>query len=162
MQRIVPKNLRRARARKSRSRGFSFVEVMLAVFLVACLAGVVAAAMPIATVSRAKAEAADTASALAQKQIEAVRGLGYANLTGSALLSAGLIDSTTADASGAFAFTNVDDDRNDSPGTALPGGTGSVLIEQVDSELRRVTVRVNWSERGKPRFFVLSTLVANL
>lgn len=152
----------RKRRGAPRRGGFSFVEVMLAVFLVACLAGVVAAAMPVATLSRTKADASNTASAIAQKQMEAVRGMGYANLTGSTLLSAGLIDSATADASGAFPFTNVDGSVNDSPSTALTGGTGTVFIEQVDTELRRVTVTVNWNERGKPRSFTLSTLVANL
>lgn len=151
-----------AARRRGRSGGFSFVEVMLAVFLVACLAGVVAAAMPVATLSRTKADASNAASAIAQKEMEAVRGLGYANLTATALLAAGLVDSTTPDASGAFPFTNVDAGVNDSPGTALTGGTGTILIEHVDTELRRVTVRVAWNERGKPRSYTLSTLVANL
>ncbi len=157
MQRIA-----KVRKRRARSGGFSFVEVMLAVFLLACLAGIVTAAMPVATLSRSKAEAADTATAIAQKEMEAARGLGYANLTATGLQTAGLIDSTTADANGAFPFSDVDDALNYSPSTALPSGTGTIFIEQVDTELRRVTVRVAWSERGRVRSFILSTLVANL
>lgn len=147
---------------RTRKGGFSFVEVMLSVFLVACLAGVVAAAMPVATLSRTKAEAANSAAAIAQKEMEAARGLGYANLTAAGLLANGLIDSTGTDASGAFLFSNVDAALGDSPNTSLQGGTGTVLVEQVDVELRRLTIRVTWNERGKPRSFTLSTLVANL
>ena len=134
----------------------------MAVALVACLAGVVAAGMPVATLSRTKAEAADRAAALAQKQMESCRGAGYANLTGTLLHANGLLDSATPTGTGEFAFTNVDSGRSDSPGTLLLNGTGTVLIEQVDTELRRLTIRVRWTERGRAREYALTTLVANL
>lgn len=135
---------------------------MLAVFMAACMAGIVAAAMPVATFSRTKAENGDKATAIAQKEIESIRGLGYANLTAASLDSNGLIDSPTLSAGGTYAFTNVDSAQKDSPGTTLSSGTGTVRIEQVDIELRRVTVQVSWLERGRTRTYALSTLVANL
>lgn len=145
-----------------RAGGFSFVEVMLAVFMAACMAGIVAAAMPMASLSRSKAESADKAAAIAQKEMESIRGVGYANLTPNALLADGFLDSAVADASGYYPFSHVDDAMSDSPSTALQKGSGSVQIEQVDTELRRVTVRIAWSDRDRPRTFALSTLVANL
>lgn len=148
--------------RRSIRGGFTFVEVILSVFLVSCLAGIVTAAMPVATLSRSKAENSDRAVALAQKEMESVRGVGYANLTGANLLADDLIDSTNTNAAGAFSFTDVDAGVNDSAGATLASGTGTVLVEQADTELRRVTVTVGWTERGRARAYSLSTLVANL
>ena len=146
----------------NRRRGFSFVEVLFGVFLVGALATIVAAAMPVATLSRTKADASNRAQALAQKEMEAVRGLGYANLTGPQLAANSLVDDANGPSAGAWTFTNVDAGTKDSPGTALAGGTGTILVDQTDTELRRVTVRVEWRERGATRDFTLSTLVANL
>ena len=44
----------------------------------------------------------------------------------------------------------------------LPAGTGTIKIEQVDIDLRRIIVTVSWTERGTPRNVVVGTLVANL
>ncbi len=148
--------------RRRRSLGFSFVEVLFAVFITACLAAVVAAAMPVATLSRTKADASNRAQAIAQKEMEAARGLGYANLTGPQLSANGLVDDPNGPSAGVWTFTNVDAGANDAPSTVLAGGTGTVAVEQADVELRRLTVQVSWTERGKARSFSLSTLVANL
>lgn len=152
----------RRMGRAGRKRGYSFVEVLFGVALTGALATIVAAAMPVATMSRTKADAANHAQALAQKEMEAARGLGYANLTGAQLFANGLVDDANGTAAGAWAFTNVDAGMSDSPGTALAQGTGLILVDQADVELRRVTVQVTWRERGATRSYTLSTLVANL
>lgn len=145
-----------------RRRGFSFVEVLFAVFLTGCCATIVAGAYPVATMSRTKADAANRASALAQKEIEAVRGLGYANLTPTQMLANGLIDSATPIDVDTYSFTGVDASLTDSAATVLPNGTARIAVSQVDAELRRVVVTILWNDRGTTRSFVLSTLVANL
>jgi prepilin-type N-terminal cleavage/methylation domain-containing protein len=145
-----------------RRRGFSLIEVVFAIFLVATGAAVVVATMPIANSSRAKADLNNKAVGLAQKQLEAIRGLGYANLTPAQLYSYGLIDSTTPISTNTYACTNSDYSSYDSPSRVLPTGMGWVKVEQVDLDLRQVTVSISYNERGKTRTYTLGTLVANL
>lgn len=147
----------------SRKQGFSLVEVLFAIFLASLSALVLAAGMPIANSSRARADMYNKATGLAQKQIEAIRSLGYPNATVSQLASAGLIDSPTpVEGTDIYSFTNVDSVRLDNPGRILPGGVGRVRLEQVDLDLRRVTIEVRWVDRGTTKSVRLGTLIANL
>lgn len=143
-------------------RAFSFVEVMFALFLLSVSATIVVATMPLATKSRARADMNNKATGLAQKELEAIRGLGYQNATPTQLYANGLIDSTTPVATNTYSFTAADGGSLDNVSRVLPSGTGTVKIEQVDLELRRITVTVNWTERQGNRTVVLGTLVANL
>lgn len=143
-------------------RGVSLVEVLFGIFLLGVCAAIFAAAMPMANVSRAKANYTNVASSLAQKQIENLRTAGYASITPSILMNAGLVDSVSVDSDGWLSFTNSDVDFNDSPAQVLPQGTGRVLIETLDFDLKRVTVEVSWSERGQVQTFRLGTMVAQL
>lgn len=143
-------------------RGFSLVETLIAIFLVVTCMLVVVATMPLATASRAKADLLSRATGLAQKQIEAMRGVGYPNLTAAQMASYGLIDSPTPVATNTYSFTNADALANDSPARVLPNGTGSVMVEQIDVDLRRVTVVVTYRDRGATRTVRLGSLVANL
>lgn len=147
---------------QSRVKGASLVEVLLALFLIVSAASIVAATMPVATTSRAKASLMNRAMGLAQKHLEAIRGAGYANAAATQLASLGLIDSATPIDTDTYSFTNCDLAALDNPATVLPGGTGRVVVEQVDLDLRRVTVTVGWTDRGNPRSFTVGTLIANL
>lgn len=148
--------------RRSKRGGFSFLDVVFGMFLVAASASIMVATMPFATVSRARANLSNKAAGLAQKELEAIRGMGYANADGSQLLSYGLIDGIATDGNGAYSFTNSDYAAFDSPARILPGGTGSVLVEQVDIDLRRVTVTVNYNDKDTQKSVVVGTLIANL
>lgn len=143
-------------------RGVSLIEVLFAVFMVAVCAVILVAAMPTASRSQAMSDLNNKATNLGQKELEAVRGLGYANVTFEQLFAAGLIDSTTTVAANTWSFTNVDTGLNDSASKLLPSGTGRVKIEQMGLDLRRVTVTVNWTARGVPKSISLGTLIANL
>lgn len=143
-------------------RGFSLIEVLIAIFLVVLCAMIVVATMPIATASREKADLMTRATGLAQKQLEALRGAGYPNLVPSQLLSYGLIDSVTPVATNTFSFTNADAAVFDNPATILPNGAGRVRIEQLAIDLRRLTVEVSYNDRGTTRTARLGTLIANL
>lgn len=140
----------------------TLLEVLFAVFLVAVCATILAASMPTASRSQKVADLNNKATNLGQKELEAIRSLGYANLTPSQLLAAQLIDSATPTATNTYAFTNTDGGVNDSVAQRLPAGTATVTIEQVDIDLRRVTVTVNYIYRGSARSVRLGTLVANL
>lgn len=147
----------------SRKQGFSLVEVLFAIFLASLCALVLAAGMPIANSSRARADMYNKATGLAQKQIEAIRSLGYPNATATQLANAGLIDSTTpVEGTDIYSFTNVDTVALDNPSRILPGGVGRIRLEQVDLDLRRVTIEVRWVDRGTTKSIRLGTLIANL
>lgn len=146
----------------NKRRGFSLIEVLMAIFLVVMCSMIVVATMPIATASREKADLMSKATGIAQKQIEALRGVGYPNLVPTQMLAFGLIDSATPVATNTYSFNNADTAVFDSPALVLPSGTGRVLVEQVDFDLRRVTVTVTYVERGITRTSRLATLVANL
>lgn len=143
-------------------RGFSLIEVLIAVFLVITCMLVVIATMPLATASRAKADLMNRAMGLAQKELEGLRGVGYSNLTPTQMYSYGLIDSTTPTGTDTYAFTSADALANDNPSKVLPNGTGSVKVEQMDFDLRRVTITITYKDRGTTRTVRLGTLVANL
>ncbi len=155
--------------RSSRRSAFSLLEVLFGVLLAGTCAAILAATMPVATNSRIKADFNNKATSLAQKELEEIRGKGYANLTANSLLNYGLIDSATAlkiegqDAGiTSYSFTNVDSGVSDNPARLLPEGIGIVSLEQVDTDLRRVTVEVSWTDRGRERFVRVATLLANL
>lgn len=141
---------------------FTLIEVLFAVFLVGVSASIVVVTMPSAAQSRIKADLNNKATSLAQKQLEAIRGMGYANVTASQLSALGLIDSTTPIDTNTYSFTNVDSAKLDNPSLILPSGQGRVKVEQADIDLRRVTVTVQWNDRGTVRNITLGTLVANL
>jgi type II secretory pathway pseudopilin PulG len=143
-------------------RGGTLVEVLFAVFLVGLSAMIIAATMPVANNSRAKASLTQKATGMAQKQLEALRGIGYANLTASQMFNYGLIDSQSAVSANTFSWTNADSAALDNPARILPNGVGRVSVEQVALDLKRVTVWVTYTDRGQNREVRLGTLIANL
>ena len=85
-----------------------------------------------------------------------------ASLNPTTLKNAGLLDSDVPISSNTYTFTNADTASFDNPAKVLPKGKGTVKIELIDVELRRVTVEVNWTESGKTHKITVGTLVANL
>ena len=148
--------------RKRIQRAFSLVEVLFAVMLTGMCAAILAATVPIANSSRARANYITLATNLAQKQIEAVRAAGYANLTSSQMFAYGLIDSQVAVATNTWPCSNIDGGQNDSPARILPSGTSTVKVEQVDLDLKRVTVVVSYRDRSETKTVTVATLIANL
>jgi len=147
----------------SRKQGFSLVEVLFAIFLASLSALVLAAGMPTANPSRARADMYNKATGLAQKQIEAIRSLGYPNATVAQLANAGLIDSTTpVEGTDIYSFTNVDSANLDNPARILSGGVGRVRIQQAELDIRRIIIEVRWTDRGVTKSVRLGTLIANL
>lgn len=147
---------------RKRNKGFTLVETMLSVFMVGCAAAILAAAMPVATVSRTKANYVNRASNFAQKEIELMKALGYPNLTADKLEAADLIDSTSQVSTDTYACNQTDSAVGDRVGDLLPSGTATVKIEQVDLELKRVTMTINWKEKGRNVNYSVASLVANL
>lgn len=146
----------------SGKRGFSFVEIQAAIFVVVMVALIVAASIPLASQARRRAYFQMRATGIVQRELESIKSLGYSNADATQLLADGLIDSTTPVATNTYTFNNVDTAAFDTPANNLPSGTGQVLIEQVSTDLRRVTVSVTWTDRGRTRTIRSGTLLANL
>lgn len=155
-----------------RIRGHTLIEAMFASFLALICALIFAATIPVANLTRGKADNLSAATSLAQKMMESVRGEGYPNTTNQRLFEVGLADSTalitTASAGcgpvgeSALEFSGIDSGLVDSPSSVLPEGRGFIKSEQVGLDVRRVTVIICWSERSSVKSIRLSSLVANL
>lgn len=83
-------------------------------------------------------------------------------MTGPQMFANGLVDSATPSAVNTWEWTDVDNGENDSPSEVLPDGEGTVTVEQVRFDLRRVTIRVTWRERDLNREVVVASMVGNL
>jgi hypothetical protein len=118
--------------------------------------------MPVATASRVRADMNNKATSLAQQQMEAIRGAGYANLAPDKLVTATLIDSTSPVSANKYRFTNNANTQRDNPANILPAGKGYVTITQYSTDVKEVVVEVEYSDRGTTRTIRLATLVANL
>lgn len=137
------------------------IEVLFAIGAAGACALIFSATMPAANRSRAKADKTNIAVGLAQKELEAIKSID-SSLNPSTLFAAGLLDSATPIGTNKYSFTNCDFSAKDSPATVLQAGTGSVTIELIDIELRRVTVEITWVENGSTRSIKVGTLVANM
>ncbi len=159
--------------KRKAQRGHTLIEAMFAAFLALVCALIFSATVPVANLTRGKAENLNQATSLAQKTLESIRGGKYPNASVSQLFADGKIQSTTAVNLGslpgvgtagemAHEFTTVDVADVDSPGSVLPGGRGFIVSEQVNLDMRRITVIVAWQERSQWKSIRLMTLVANL
>lgn len=109
-----------AKARKKRrSAGFTLIEIMLAVFVLALTGLVFAATVPTSQISRIKAAHTTYAINLAKQTIEEKRSAGYA----------GLLAGTTE--------VTVPAD--------LPGGSQTTTITQYSTNVKKVEVTIVWS-----------------
>jgi type II secretory pathway pseudopilin PulG len=145
-----------------RKAGFSLIEVLFAIFLVFACAMIVAATMPISDQARGKADLLSRATGLAQKQLEAIRAVGYQNTTPTQLASLGLIDSSTSIGTNTYSFTNSDSTNLDNPGLVLPNGNGQINLTQISTGLLQVTVTVSYQDSQRSRTLHVGTVIANL
>lgn len=144
------------------TRAFTLIEGLFALFVVTVSGLALVATLPIATSSRKKADYSAKAVSLAQKEIENMRYIGYANLTDGQLRALGYVDSSSP-GDGSYTFTNVDVGAGDSPATVLPSGSATLNIAEASRDLRSVSVTIRWRERnGVNRSITVDTLIANL
>lgn len=146
---------------RRRRRAFTLMEVVLSIFLLAVVAVIFGALFPIGQRLSGGAKWRAVALMLAERRMEAVKLLGYGNLTYDGLRAYGLID--TSPNTSPFSFTNTDDASNESPAKMLPQGTGQIVVEDVAWDVKRVIVRVSWQDvNGRTQTVELRTLVTNL
>ncbi|MEJ5252863.1 MAG: prepilin-type N-terminal cleavage/methylation domain-containing protein [Chthonomonadetes bacterium] len=146
---------------RGRRRAFTLMEVVLSIFLLAVVAVIFGALFPIGQRLSGGAKWRAQALMLAERRMEAVKLLGYGNLTYDGLRAYGLIDASPN--TSPFSFTNTDDASNESPAKMLPQGTGQIVVEDVAWDVKRVIVRVGWRDaNGRTQTVELRTLVTNL
>ncbi len=141
---------------------FTLVEVVFSVFVIAMCAMIVASTMPVAAMSRTKADLLTRASDIAEKEMESIRGEGFSNATPTQLASLGLIDSSTPVATNTYSFTNVDTGLFDNPAKVLPQGTGSVQLTNLSLGTVQIVVTVNYMSDGVNKSVQTGTILANL
>lgn len=124
--------------RKGGRRGFSLVEVVVAVFLLAMAVLMFGAFYP--TASRTSRMSGNHSQAISEVQhkVDQLRAVGYGRLNYTELVAAGIIDATPT--TQPYRFTTVDGLTD-----LLPAAVGTISISDAGTDLRQVTVRVSWS-----------------
>ena len=123
---------------RDRIRGFSLLEVVIAVFLIGIIFVMYTAAVKNVSLNR-NAKDQEIALRIADTKMEALRNAGYANLP----------------ASGSFSDPQMN---------TIPSGVGAMAVSDFNAKTKQVTVTVSWSEPsiGSSRSVVLSTLITSM
>jgi hypothetical protein len=146
---------------RRRQCAFTLAEVVLSIFLLGVVAVVFGALFPTGQRLSGSAKWRAAALALAERRMEAIKFIGYGNLTYDGLRAYRLIDASPN--TPPFSFTNTDDATRESPARMLPNGQGQIVVEDVAWDVKRVIVRVSWRElNGRSNQVELRTLVTNL
>ena len=159
-------------------RGFSIMEIMLALALFTCIVLIFGAVLPVALRGANQSDTYIQATLLAQHKIDQLRQAGYNSLDVNTLRSLGVIDGTN-NVDGSFAFTYVDNlvDNNGKKGyfgsaSGTPQATGSIVIGQAlpqlaanaPSTLRgwQATVTIRWNDASgrHPGSYITHTIIA--
>ena len=121
-----------------RTRGFSLLEVVIAVFLIGIIFVMYSAAVKNVSLNR-NAKDEEIALRIANTKIGALRDAGYANLPGG----------------GSFSDPQLG---------SIPSGSGAVAVSDFNATTKQVTVTVSWNEPsiGSSRSVLLSTLITNI
>ena len=109
----------RTRGGRNRRSGFTLLEVLLAVFVLALTAIMLAAAFPTAQISRIKAAHVSYAVNLSRQTMEEKRSAGYSSL---------LADTTEITVP-----------------AELPGGQMTTTISQYSPHIKQIEVTITWS-----------------
>ncbi len=118
------------------SRGFTLIEVVIAIFLVGLLT-ILTASILNATPLSEHAKEENIALTIASNKLESLRAGGYAALP----------------SSGSF---------SDPAMASLSGGTGTVTVSAYNTKTKQVTVTVAWNENGVANDVVVTTLITEV
>lgn len=129
-------NATRAKTRSVHAAGgFSFIEILVAIGIIGATLIIFQAVLSGSFLSR-DAKDESVARAIASSELESLRALGYAALPASGPFSAGEL-------------------------ARLPAGAGAVAVSSYETEVKRVTVTVSWTEPESGAHTVaLDTLIA--
>lgn len=125
-------------ARRRKRGGFTFVETVVGIFLVALTATMYYALLPMAFKTGKMVGNTNQASSLVQHKVDQLRGVGWGRLNYTELSNAGIIDA--APSTSPFSFKTVD-----GLSSIYPNAVATILVEDFNSEIKKVTVTLTWS-----------------
>jgi type II secretory pathway pseudopilin PulG len=125
-----------------RKRAFTWIEILVAVFIVSLSAITMVALLPMSAKTQGMVGDYNQGASLIQHKIDQLRAVGYGRLNYTELYNAGIIDSTSK--TSPFIFATVDD-----LDTLFPNASGTLAITDVkgpnNEVMRQVIVTVVWS-----------------
>jgi type II secretory pathway pseudopilin PulG len=124
--------------RKNRTVGFTLLEVVISIFVLAAAATVFFSFMPAALKTGKMVGNHQQATSLVQHKIDQLRGVGYGRLTFTELRDAGIIDSTPT--ASPFSFRDVD-----GLGAIYANSTATITVTDFDAQVKEVTVVLTWT-----------------
>jgi type II secretory pathway pseudopilin PulG len=130
--------LRNTSTVRRRNAGFTLLEAVIAIFVLAATATVFFAMLPTAVKTGKMVGNHQQAASLVQHKIDQMRGIGYGRLTYTEMRDAGVIDS--APATSPYSFKAVDglDEIYVTP-------TATITVSDYSTEVRQVTVTLTWT-----------------
>jgi len=171
-------------SRRTKQRGFSLVELAIALFVFAMMTLIFAAAFPIATRGAHVGANYAQATLLAQHKIDQARAAGFDRLDWTNLTTLKIVDTATAPVanpagfpagSTQYSFTDVDDlvdDAQGDKGYFPAGSTGTMTVGPISgagwtvpaaAKAKQITVTISWSGAGQSQgSFTTQTVIANL
>jgi prepilin-type N-terminal cleavage/methylation domain-containing protein len=153
---------RRADRRRSARPGYSLVEVIVAMTLFSLATLVFAALFPAAAKTSKMNNLYAQAVSLAQHKVDQMRAVGYGRLNYTDLLAAGIIDATPNASPFRFDQQSAADSADDLS-NFFPSDTSSITIADEATDLKRVTVTLNWTginEKSQSGSVTLVALIA--
>jgi prepilin-type N-terminal cleavage/methylation domain-containing protein len=129
------------KVRKPR-RGFTFLEVMIAMMLLTTAVLAASTLFPMATMARTRSSSTSLAATIVQRKLEQIRRLPAASITYSGLLANGIIDSGSTSP---YKFTSAE-----SVASKLTNGVGSLTLTNPGGNLVTITVTVTWDNAKGP------------
>jgi len=153
---------RRADRRRSARPGYSLVEVIVAMTLFSLATLVFAALFPAAAKTSKMNNLYAQAVSLAQHKVDQMRAVGYGRLDYTDLLAAGIIDATPNASPFRFDQQSAADSADDLS-NFFPSDTSSITIADEATDLKRVTVTLNWTgfnEKSQSGSVTLVALIA--
>lgn len=124
-----------------RRRGFSLVEVMVSIFLVAATGAVFYGLAPMAARTGKMVGNYQQAASMVQHKVDQLRGVGFGRLTYSELRNAGIVD--TLPNTSPYRFNTVD-----SLTSLFPAATGTITVTDYNANVKQVVVTLTWT--GSP------------
>lgn len=130
---------------------------------VICAAAIAVAALPVSTTSKTKAKYYNYAVNFATRQIEEIQYHDFTKITAADLAADDLIDNTVpVSGTDTYSCNLTQFGAGEAITTKLPSGKATVRIEDINADMKRVTVHVEWKERSNTRSYDLGAVVANL
>ena len=147
-------------------RGVSIVEALASTVVVGFCVVMVLNVVPFSIRTYISARQINIASSIVQRELTGIANRKYPNIDATVLASTtpkpALLDSATAVTTNTYSFTNIESANNASVAQLLPSGIGRVLIEQLTTDTRRVTVTVTWTNNGVTSSYAAAYIMGNL